>query len=259
VNGRPTISEQADKCLRNMPRFERRITEEQVAAARKKIAAGASLRSAAADVPCAPSTLSARITQAEVAEREALELAGIGKRGRLQSRRDREKIEAGDGVRGPVEVLRGALLATRPSGQPDWPTRVTAARALAQLRPELVEPTRNERPPLVVYDLPAGAIPVFHRPQPTVQQERPNAPASIPPHPESHPTEYELPLSRGLYLFYDDERGRVLQLAEVDVDPDEEVVAMHILRSGDEARDVYRAVGGDLAQLEALFAADTDA
>jgi hypothetical protein len=91
---------------------------------------------------------------------------------------------------------------------------------------------------------------VFHRPQPTFQQERLNAPAS---------TEYELPLSRGLYLFYDDERGRVLQLAEVDVDPDEEVVAMHILRSGDEARDVYRAVGGDLAQLEALFAADTDA
>jgi hypothetical protein len=250
VNARPTIGEQADKCLRNMPRFERRITEEQVAAARKKIAAGASLRSAAADVPCAPSTLSARITQAEVAEREALEHAGIGKSRRSQSRRDSEKTEAGDEVVGPVEVLRGALSATRPSGQPDWPTRVTAARALAQLRPELVEPTRNERPPLVVYDLPAGAIPVFHRPQPTFQQERLNAPAS---------TEYELPLSRGLYLFYDDERGRVLQLAEVDVDPDEEVVAMHILRSGDEARDVYRAVGGDLAQLEALFAADTDA
>jgi hypothetical protein len=33
---------------------------------------------------------------------------------------------------------------------------------------------------------------------------------------------------------------------------------MHILHSRDEARDVYRAVGGDLAQLEALFAADTD-
>jgi hypothetical protein len=48
------------------------------------------------------------------------------------------------------------------------------------------------------------------------------------------------------------------QLAEVDVDPDEEVVNLHILHSCDEARDVYRAVGGDLAQLEALLAADTD-
>jgi hypothetical protein len=232
-----------------MPRFERRITDEQVAAARKKITAGASLRSAAAEVPCAPSTLSDRITQAEVAEREALELAGIGKSGRSRSGRDRERIEEGDGVLGPVEVLRGALSAMRPSGQPDWPTRVTAARALAQLRPELVEPTRNERPPLVVYDLPAGAAPVFHRPQPTFQQERPNAPAS---------TEYQLPLSRGVYFFLDDDRGRTLQLAEVDVDPDKEVVNFHILHSRDEARDVYRAVGGDLAQLEALFAADTD-
>jgi hypothetical protein len=232
-----------------MPLFERRITDEQVAAARKKIAAGASLRSAAADVPCAPSTLSARITQAEVAEREALELAGIGKSRRSRSRRDSETIGAGDEVVGPVEVLRGALSATRPSGQPDWPTRVTAARALAQLRPELVEPTRNERPPLVVYDLPAGAAPVYHRPQPTFQHARPNPPAS---------TEYELPLSRGLYIFLDADGDRKLQLAEVDVDPDEPVVNMHILRSRDEARDVYRAVGGDLAQLEALFAADTD-
>jgi hypothetical protein len=79
--------------------------------------------------------------------------------------------------------------------------------------------------------------------------ERPNAPAS---------NEYQLPLSRGVYVFLDDDGGRTLQLAEVDVDPDEEVVTMHILHSRDEARDVYRAVGGDLAQLEALFAADTD-
>jgi hypothetical protein len=44
---------------------------------------------------------------------------------------------------GPVEILRGALLATKASGQPDWPTRVSAARALAVLRHEEVEPKRS--------------------------------------------------------------------------------------------------------------------
>jgi hypothetical protein len=232
-----------------MPRFERRITDDQVAIARKKIAAGASLRSAAAEVPCAPSTLSDRITQAEAAEREAMEAAGIGQRGRPRSPRGRENAEAGNGALGPVEVLRGALSATRPGGQPDWPTRVTAARALAQLRPELVEPTPNEPPRLVVYDLPNGAAPVLHRPQPTIEQERPSAHASAPP---------ELPLSPGVYLFRDDDSGRIFHLAEVAVGPEQEVVTLHFLQSRDEARDVYRAVGGDLAQLEALFAAGSD-
>src|SRR2546428_810904 len=45
---------------------------------------------------------------------------------------------AGPGDVGPVEILRGALLATRANGQPDWPTRVSAAKALAALRPEEV-------------------------------------------------------------------------------------------------------------------------
>jgi hypothetical protein len=35
-----------------MARFEQRISEDEVTAARKKIAAGASLRSAAAEIPC---------------------------------------------------------------------------------------------------------------------------------------------------------------------------------------------------------------
>jgi hypothetical protein len=68
---------------------------------------------------------------------------------------------------GPVEILRGALFATKASGQPDWPTRVSAARALAALRPEDVEPkTEHEQPSapsIVVYDLPPGADPVLHR------------------------------------------------------------------------------------------------
>jgi hypothetical protein len=66
--------------------------------------------------------------------------------------------------RRPVEILRGALLATKASGQPDWPTRLSAARALAALRPEEVEPQKEQpAPSIVVYDLPPGADPVLHR------------------------------------------------------------------------------------------------
>jgi hypothetical protein len=66
------------------------------------------------------------------------------------------------------------------------------------------------------------------------------------------------PLSPGVYLFRDDDSGGIFHLAEVHVDPEQEVVTLHFLQSRDEARDVYRAVGGDLAQLEALFAAGSD-
>jgi NAD(P)H-flavin reductase len=51
-----------------MALFEKRITDDQVAAARERIAAGVSLRTAAAQIPCAPSTLSLRITKAVRAE-----------------------------------------------------------------------------------------------------------------------------------------------------------------------------------------------
>lgn len=51
-----------------MARFVKRISDEEVSAARARIAAGATLRSAAAEIPCAPSTLSVRIRKAEAAE-----------------------------------------------------------------------------------------------------------------------------------------------------------------------------------------------
>ena len=79
-------------------------------------------------------------------------------------------ISAGEtptrGEVGPVETLRGALQATKASGQPDWPTRVAAVKALAALRPdavEQVEPENEQQPSIVVYDLPPGAGPVVHR------------------------------------------------------------------------------------------------
>jgi len=77
-------------------------------------------------------------------------------------------ISAGEtptrGEVGPVETLRGALQATKASGQPDWPTRVAAVKALAALRPDAVEQVEPEQPTpsIVVYDLPPGAGPVVH-------------------------------------------------------------------------------------------------
>jgi hypothetical protein len=157
-----------------MALFEQRFTEEEVTAARKKIAGGASLRSAAGEIGCAPSTLSVRIKKAEAAEAAARARAGIGDDGQrvAQGARvdpgsltfaRREGAAAGD--TGPVDVLRGALGATKANGQPDWPTRVSAARALAALRPDEANPKteHTQEPSIVVYDLPPGTDPVLHR------------------------------------------------------------------------------------------------
>jgi ribosomal protein S28E/S33 len=61
-----------------------------------------------------------------------------------------------------------------------------------------------------------------------------------------------------VYLFNDADHGRIVHLAEVGVGPEEETVTLRFLESGDEARDIYRAVGGDLAQLDALLADGTE-
>jgi hypothetical protein len=162
-----------------MARFEQRITDQQVAAARKKIAAGASLRSAAAELPCAPSTLSDRIKKAEAAEADALARAGVVTSGARRAKRTGKTLDGAvpDDVPGPMEVLRGALLALRANGQPDWPTRVTAARALAALRPDDVDPKAEQplEPSIVVYDLPPGTVPVLHR----ARSEEPEAPEEV--------------------------------------------------------------------------------
>jgi hypothetical protein len=102
---------------------------------------------------------------------EAGELVGRSERTLTRWLRDPalRAISAGEtptrGELGPVETLRGALQATKASGQPDWPTRVAAVKALAALRPdevEQVEPENEQRPSIVVYDLPPGAGPVVH-------------------------------------------------------------------------------------------------
>jgi hypothetical protein len=154
-----------------MARFQKRITESEVAAAREAIAAGSSLRSAAARIPCAPSTLSVRIRKAEAAEPEACgtstsvnndghtDRSGTGQPATSGLRESKE-----GGVVEPLEILREALKATR-NGQPHWPTRLAAVRMLATLRPEEFDrsDTEQEGPSIVVYDLEPGAVPVLHR------------------------------------------------------------------------------------------------
>jgi hypothetical protein len=231
-----------------MARFEQRISDEQVAMARSKIAAGASLRAAAAEVPCAPSTLSDRIKKAEALEADALARAGIATSGARRAKRPRPDLEGAvpDDALGPVEVLRGALVAMRANGQPDWPTRVTAARALATLRPELVErPAEHDpRPAVVVFDLAPGSAPVLHRPQAMPEGEA----ADIPTPPDQL-------LEPGVYIFR--EGDRMVQLAEVGLVPGEGV-ALRFLTSREDAFDVFRAIGGDLASLKTILAADPD-
>ena len=76
---------------------------------------------------------------------EAGELVGRSERTLTRWLRDPSlrAISAGEtptrGEVGPVETLRGALQATKASGQPDWPTRVAAVKALAALRPDVVQ------------------------------------------------------------------------------------------------------------------------
>src|SRR5712691_11372715 len=134
-----------------MALFEQRISDGEVAAARKKIAAGASLRSAAAEIPCAPSTLSLRIKKAAEAEADA----------RDPARRLAAEDARGGAVRGevgPVETLRDAQHATKANGQPDWPTRVSARPRARGVRPQELEPKPETpaTPTIIVYERDTG-------------------------------------------------------------------------------------------------------
>jgi hypothetical protein len=141
-----------------MPRFEQRITESEVSAAREAMAAGESLRSAAAKIPCAPSTLSARLKRAR-AQHAANDTNGRGEHHASQT-----AVQ-------PLEILRSALLATKSNGEPHWPTRLGAIRTLATLCPEEFASKAGEEddspgePSIVVFDLEPGAVPVLHRPR----------------------------------------------------------------------------------------------
>jgi hypothetical protein len=230
---------------------EQRFSDEQVTAARRKIAAGASLRAAAAEIGCVPSTLSVRIKKAEAAEADARVRAGIGDRGPRLAERTREDSElsaiaaregAAAGGVGPVEVLRGALQATKASEQPDWPTRVTAARALAALRPDLAEsePEREPAPATFVYDLPPGSAPILHRAPPG---DAPVSDTATPAEPLPEPCVYLLR-----------QGDQMIPLVEHKLAG--ETFTMRILESREAAADLLRAFGGDPASLDTIPDAD---
>jgi hypothetical protein len=79
--------------------FEQQFSGEQVAAARQAIADGSSLRAAAAQIGCAPSTLSVLIKKAEAAEADARGRLGIRERQPPQAARRRT------GMKGPTGDL----------------------------------------------------------------------------------------------------------------------------------------------------------
>jgi hypothetical protein len=229
-----------------MALFEQRVSDEQVTGARRQIAAGtSSLRAAAREIGCAPSTLSVRIKKAEAAEADARVRLGIGDRdpplaARAGADSDPPAIGAHSGAFaagvGPVEVLRGALQATKANGQPDWPTRISAARTLAALLPEEVEPEpeHDPEPATIVYDLPPGSRPILHCAPPP-----PFAPAS-----DTEPPAKPLP-EPGTYILNQDDRMILLVKHNTD-----DGTPVHFLPSHEAAATILRAFGGDPSLLE---------
>jgi hypothetical protein len=211
--------------------FEQQYSDEQVADARRKIAAGKSLRAAADEIGCAASTLSVRIKKAEASESDARVRVGI-----RPPKREGTVAAEGD----PVEVLRGALQATKANGQPDWQIRLSAARMLAALPPEEPEPEPELDSATLVYDLPPGSSPILHCAPPPIFARATTTEPPAAPLPEP-----------GLYVFQGEE-GPMIPLVKHDADDDVEV---HILRSREAAADILRAFGGDPGFLD-TFSAD---
>jgi hypothetical protein len=225
--------------------FEKQFSDEQVAAARSKIAAGtSSLRAAAAEIGCAPSTLSDRIKKAKAAEADARIRLGIRDRKPAPPRRRGAESEppasgapagslAAEGD--PVEVLRGALQATKANGQPDWQIRLSAARMLAALPPEEPEPELEPESETVVYDLPPGSSPILHCAPPPIFARATTTEPPAEPLPEP-----------GLYVFQG-EKGPMIPLVRHAADDGDQV---HILSSREAAADILRALGGDPSFLD---------
>jgi hypothetical protein len=169
-----------------MARFERRITEAEVSVARAEIAAGASLRTAAANIPCAPSTLSVRLKKATA---DGADLPN----GVTDNRANGTAAEHIAGAIEPLDILRSALLATKPSGQPHWQTRLAAVRMLATLRPEEFERREEQgrsEPEVVVFDLEPGSMPVLHRPRTQDEPPRVSSEDAHPPPSEASPVHH---------------------------------------------------------------------
>ena len=214
-----------------MALFEQQYSDEQVADARRKIAAGKSLRAAADEIGCAASTLSVRIKKAEAAESDARVGVGI----RLPKREGSLAAE-GD----PVEVLGGALQATKANGQPDWQIRLRAAQMLAALPPEEPEPEPELDSATLVYDLPPGSSPILHCAPPPIFARATTTEPPAAPLPEP-----------GLYVFQG-EKGPMIPLVRHAADDGDQV---HILRSREAAADILRAFGADPGFLD-TFSAD---
>jgi hypothetical protein len=140
----------------------------------------------------------------------------------------------------PVEVLRGALHATKANGQPDWQIRVSAARMLAALPPEESEPEPEPDSATLVYDLPPGSSPIVHCAPPPLFGLASTSKPPAEPLPEP-----------GLYVFQG-EKGPMIPLVKHEAD---DGAPVHFLHSHEAAADVLRAFGADPRFLD-TFSAD---
>ena len=224
-----------------MALFEQQYSDEQVAAARQSIAAGSSLRAAAAEIGCAPSTLSVRIKKAEAAEADARVRLSIRDREPAQAARRRADSEpAASGALAaavePAEVLRDALQATKANGQPDWQIRISAARALATLPTEEAEPESEPESETIVYDLPRGSSPILHSAPPSffAQVSKHEPPAEPLPEPGTYVRQRR--------------KGPMLLLVRHSLAGSE--APAHFLTSDEAAADILRAFGGDPGVLD---------
>jgi hypothetical protein len=139
----------------------------------------------------------------------------------------------------PVEVLRGALQATKANGQPDWQIRLSAARTLAALPPRSPSPNRSPSPRLSSTTSRRGAARSLHCAPPALFRLATTSELPAEPLPES-----------GLYVFQG-EKGLMIPLVRHGADDGDQV---HILSSREAAADILRAFGGDPHFLDTISA-----
>jgi hypothetical protein len=206
------------------------VQRRAVADARGKIAAGTSLRAAAAEI-------GARRRPSRYGSRRPRRLRPTPVS--VSASQVRKREDAGAAGRDPVEVLRGALQATKANGQPDWQIRVSAARMPAALPSEESEPESEPDSATLVYDRLPGSGPILHCAPPPIFASASTTEPPAEPLPEP-----------GLYVFQG-ETGPMIPLVRHDADDDARV---HFLRSHEAAADILRAFGADPRFLDTFYA-----
>ena len=153
-----------------MALFEQRVSDEQVALARVQDRGRRVARSAAAAIPCAPSTLSLRIKKQREAEADAQELAV----GRAPQRRRHQRS-------GPLKTSTPRSRRPNPTGSATAPPASRPPERLPRCVRTRSSATEPEPATITIDDdLPPGAAPVSTAPGQTRQTRRTRSPSRSP-------------------------------------------------------------------------------